>query len=126
MNLTGCRSPRMVTHNESPPVANQVVAFRVRQPRARSVWLLGLIGAWHPSFVAMENQGNGLWTKKIELTAGDFSYRLIVDGSRIEAPAEVETGDSRGTFTRFFTLLRHTSSDDPTRSNRAAINQRRR
>ena len=111
MNLTASLYRPKVARSEPYPNDKQAVWFEVRLPRAKSVWLLGIVGDWHPSFVSLNNQGNGLWTKRIELTLGDFSYRLVVDGSWIDAAARVKTDDaSRGTITRDFSIPRRSSA----------------
>lgn len=83
----------------------QVVGFEVRLEGVKSVWLLGIVGAWHPSFFKMKEHSQGLWIRKIELPPGDFSYRLIADGSWIDTAATLKTDYAPcGTITRFFTI----------------------
>lgn len=107
MNLTPLLSRVTAAGSEHLATNKRLVGFEVRLKRARAVWLLGIVGAWHPSFVRLINKGNGLWKKRIELAPGDFSYRLIVDGSCIDPAATVKIDDaSRGTITRFFTIPR--------------------
>lgn len=85
----------------------QVIGFELHQPSAKSVWLLGIVGDWHPSFVQFQDHGHGVWTAKIELGPGNYSYRLIVDGSSSDASAVVGTDSfSRSIATRFFSIPR--------------------
>lgn len=105
MNLTASISHPNAAGSGRDPNHKQVIGFEVHQPSARSVWLLGIVGDWHPSCVKFQDHGHGLWAAKIELGAGNYSYRLIVDGSSSDASAAVRTDAfSRSKPTRFFSI----------------------
>lgn len=65
MNLTAPISSPNAALSGPDPAGKQVIGFEVHQPRARSVWLLGIVGDWHPSFVKFERHGPGLWAAKL-------------------------------------------------------------
>lgn len=94
------------------PNDKQVIGFEVRLIRAKSVWLLGIVGDWHPSFVKFERHGHGLWVAKIELAPGDYSYRLIVDGSWSDTSAAVSIDASLPSIERFFSVPRAVAAED--------------
>ncbi|SRR5581483_2972885 len=90
----------------------QVIGFEAHHTRARSVWLLGIVGDWHPSFLKLEDHGHGRWVAKIELAPGDYSYRLVVDGWWCDAPAAVTTDASLPSIeTRFFSIPRAVAAE---------------
>lgn len=107
MNLTASISHPNAAGGGRDPNHKQVIGFEVHQPSARSVWLLGIVGDWHPSFVKFQDHGHGLWVAKVELAAGQYSYRLIVDGLWSDALAAVRTDAfSPSIATRFFSIPR--------------------
>jgi 1,4-alpha-glucan branching enzyme len=120
MNLTASLSRPKAARSNLHPDGRRVVGFELRQPRARSVSLLGIVGDWHPSFVKFEDHGHGLWTAKIELAPSDYSYRLIVDGSWSDAPAAVRTdASSQSIATRFFSIPRIAAAEPEHRQDAA-------
>lgn len=100
--------------------AKQVIGFEVYQPSAKSVWLLGIVGDWHPSFLKLEDHAGGRWVAKIELAPGDYSYRLVVDGWWCDAPAAVTTDASLPSIdTRFFSIPRAVAAENAQRKDAA-------
>jgi hypothetical protein len=107
MNSAASISRPNAARSGPDPNDKQVAGFEVHRLGARSIWLLGIVGDWHPSFVKFEDHGHGLWAAKIELAPGDYSYRLIVDGSWSDAPAALRAdASSQSVATRFFTIPR--------------------
>jgi 1,4-alpha-glucan branching enzyme len=54
--------------------------FRLIDPDAKQVLLAGDFTGWQKGAVPMKKEGNGLWTKTVELGPGLHSYLFIVDG----------------------------------------------
>ena len=52
--------------------------FRLSAPAAKSVLLVGSFNRWQP--VTMRSNEDGTWTTSLELPAGTYHYRYIVDG----------------------------------------------
>ena len=101
-SISGANGARYGPHSNE----KQVIGFEVPQHRSKSVWLLGIVGDWHPSFVKFQDHGHGLWAANIELAPGNYSYRLIVDGSWSDTLAAVRTNNSSPiSATRFFPSL---------------------
>ncbi|MFZ5572275.1 MAG: AAA family ATPase [Thermodesulfobacteriota bacterium] len=54
--------------------------FTLDAPRAASVKIVGTFNDWTPSEKsAMEQRSDGVWTKELSLTPGDYQYRFLVD-----------------------------------------------
>lgn len=58
----------------------QLVLFRFRSATAKAVVIVGILGDWHPSWIAMEKCGDGIWQKYLHMSPGKHQYRLIIDG----------------------------------------------
>jgi len=66
---------------------DDTVAFVTLYPRADSVQLAGDFNNWQPEKTPMQNVGNGgVWQTKLNLPAGKYHYRLVVDGQWQQDP----------------------------------------
>ena len=71
---------------------NDAVVFVTLYPRAGSVQVAGDFNSWQPSKTAMEKVGkSGIWQTKINLPAGKYRYRLVVDGQWQQDPYNEQT-----------------------------------
>jgi len=60
---------------------NDAVVFVTLYPRAQQVQIAGDFNNWQPQQTSMENvDGTGAWKTKLNLPAGKYRYRLVVDG----------------------------------------------
>jgi chromosome partitioning protein len=60
---------------------NDAVVFITLYPRANNVQIAGDFNNWQPAKTPMEKVGSsGMWQTKLELPAGKYRYRLVVDG----------------------------------------------
>jgi chromosome partitioning protein len=66
---------------------NDAVAFVTLYPRAKSVQIAGDFNDWQPSKTNLEKVGDsGVWQTKLQLPAGRYRYRLVVDGQWQQDP----------------------------------------
>lgn len=78
--------------NNAPTFADtQRVHFEAQCPDARSVFLAGTFNDWSANSIPMIALGQGRWAKDLMLPAGDYEYRLVVDGHWIPDPQAIET-----------------------------------
>ncbi len=63
------------------------VIFVTLYPRAKSVEIAGDFNNWKPSELPMQKVGSsGIWQTKMKLPAGEYHYRLVVDGKWQQDP----------------------------------------
>ena len=71
---------------------NGAIVFVTLYPRAESVQIAGDFNNWQPSKTAMEKVGDsGVWQTKLNLPAGRYRYRLVVDGQWQQDPYNENT-----------------------------------
>ena len=75
-----------------PPAAAEEVEFRHEAGGGPSaIFVAGDFNNWNPSGHAMtDDDGDGVWTAVIDLPAGRYEYRFVVDGRWIEDPSAAE------------------------------------
>ena len=68
------------------------VVFVTLYPRANNVQIAGDFNNWQPSQTEMQKVGDsGVWQTKLDLEAGKYRYRLVVDGQWQQDPYNEET-----------------------------------
>jgi 1,4-alpha-glucan branching enzyme len=55
-------------------------------PQAKSVCIAGSFNGWQPGATPMVQVGPHQWAAELELPAGTYEYRLIVDGQWMDDP----------------------------------------
>jgi chromosome partitioning protein len=71
---------------------DDTVVFVTLYPRADSVQVAGDFNNWQPEKTPMQNVGNsGVWQAKLNLPAGKYHYRLVVDGQWQQDPYNEST-----------------------------------
>ena len=66
---------------------NDAVVFVTLYPRAKSVEIAGDFNNWQPAKTQMQKVGSsGVWQTKLKLPAGEYRYRLVVDGQWQQDP----------------------------------------
>jgi hypothetical protein len=71
------------------------VCFRVRQPGARSVAVVGTFNGWDPEEGVLRPTGNGWFEATVDVPPGRHQYQLLVDGEMVlpeDAPGYVPDG----------------------------------
>ncbi len=60
--------------------------FRITEPDAQKVLLVGDFTDWQQRPIAMQKQEGGIWTATVNLPTGTHYYLFIVDGRWCEDP----------------------------------------
>ena len=61
-------------------IAKQKVTFSYSAPQAQSVVLAGDFTGWEHAPLPLKKTKSGVWVKTVSLPAGEYEYRLLVDG----------------------------------------------
>ncbi len=71
---------------------NDAVVFVTLYPRAQTVQIASDFNNWQPAKTAMQKVGDtGAWQTKLNLPAGKYRYRLVVDGQWQQDPYNEQT-----------------------------------
>ena len=57
------------------------VTFSLKVPRATKVSLVGNFNNWDPGAHPMKKGKQGMWTKIVMLSPGEYEYKFIVNGA---------------------------------------------
>ena len=93
--------PKQPPKPPSPPVPGKTwnVEFSIRAPAATKVHLAGEFNGWSDSATPMKKQPNGDWVVPMQLKAGIYQYKFVVDGNWIPDPDNSDRlPDDRGGF----------------------------
>ncbi|MCU0820980.1 MAG: glycogen-binding domain-containing protein [Spirochaetes bacterium] len=61
-------------------IDDNTVEFRLYNPRARLISLVGDFNNWNPESDLLEKDRNGIWRLRKRLSGGSYRYKYIVDG----------------------------------------------
>lgn len=67
------------------------VVFQLNAPNMNNVTLTGDFNGWSQTGISMKKEKTGLWKTEIELKAGRYEYKFIVDGKWWTDPANKHT-----------------------------------
>ena len=67
------------------------VVFTLENPSAKAVFIAGSFNDWSESANPMESDGEGNWSATLDLPAGRYEYKFVVDGVYIEDPDNPES-----------------------------------
>ena len=82
-----------------PALEEQEVVLECVSPTARQVNVAGEFNDWHPESTPLTKTKDGEWVVRLMLRAGEYEYRLVVDGQWIEDPeADLRTANPHGGF----------------------------
>ncbi|WP_305767918.1 pullulanase-associated domain-containing protein [Candidatus Epulonipiscium viviparus] len=76
----------------SPEVAGTKATFRYYAPDAKAV---SVAGSWNATEDVMTKSSNGVWEVTLDLTAGDHTYKFVVDGKQVADPSNPDV-DANG------------------------------
>lgn len=79
---------------EAPKSSLKKVRFSVRLPHADEVVLTGDFLSWNPDGVPLHHSGSDEWYVTLELSPGDYQYRLRADGAWIDDPEATRRVDN--------------------------------
>lgn len=75
----------------SNPAAMREVRFGYFQPDAREVFVVGSFNGWNPRATPLKRDALGDWSVQLQLPAGEYHYRLQVDGEWRDDPSAQQT-----------------------------------
>ena len=88
-----------------PALEEQEISLTYFDPEAREVRVAGNFNSWRPEATPLESVGDGNWSVRLMLRAGQYEYRFVVDGRWCEDPqAPQHTANSNGGFNSTFTV----------------------
>ncbi|MFA6379349.1 MAG: glycogen-binding domain-containing protein [Candidatus Omnitrophota bacterium] len=67
------------------------ITFQLSAANATSVLLTGDFNAWSQAGLKMKKEKNGVWKTDLELSAGRYEYKFVVDGKWWTDPANKHT-----------------------------------
>ena len=76
------------------------VVVEAQAPDAREVFLAGTFNAWDPHRQPMKRNKEGVWTATLELPAGTYEYKFVVDGRWCCNPTGDEPAETAGICVR--------------------------
>jgi serine/threonine protein kinase len=92
-------TPKPTPPPVTPPAKTWNVEFSIRAPAATKVYLSGEFNSWSPTATQMKKQPNGDWVVSMQLKAGAYQYKFVVDGNWVPDPDNTDrVSDDRGGF----------------------------
>lgn len=67
------------------------VSLRFDLPEAGSVNIAGSFNDWNPASLPMKRLADGRWERDLDLPAGRYEFRLVIDGVWADVPAASDT-----------------------------------
>lgn len=67
------------------------VMFSLEAAMANKVVLTGDFNNWNLKSHPMKNDGNGMWSKAVMLSPGQYEYKFLIDGNWREDPRNEQT-----------------------------------
>jgi len=67
------------------------IAFQLSVANAKTVLLTGDFNAWNPTGIKMDKDKAGIWKTEVELGAGRYEYKFVVDGKWWTDPSNKHT-----------------------------------
>jgi len=78
---------------DAAPAELKEVVFEYVNDAAGQVYLAGTFNDWSPDGLALERGEDGIFRTTVELAPGQYEYKLVVDGTWMEDPANPESID---------------------------------
>jgi len=66
------------------------IVFSYNDPDAQAVYVAGDFNNWNAQDLALVRQESGAWTLAVDLDAGTYEYKYVVDGNWVEDPDNPE------------------------------------
>jgi len=93
--------------SKPPPSPDKTwnVEFSIHAPAATMVYLAGEFNSWNATATPMKKLPNGDWVVPMQLKAGTYQYKFVVDGNWVADPDNTEkTPDTLGGFNSVITI----------------------
>jgi chromosome partitioning protein len=76
-----------ILKEELPKINLSEVTLTLQAPEASRVYVAGDFNGWKTDDTTLMEWDNGVWRKRVSLTAGQYRYKFVKDGEWIEDPA---------------------------------------
>ena len=63
-----------------PTTASISTRLTLAAANAHAVYLAGTFNGWQSDTLPMKKDGQGLWTRVVDLAPGNYEYKFVVDG----------------------------------------------
>ena len=94
------------TPERSPHLRGDRVYFSIEAPAEAEVYLIGDFNRWDPTATPLEHRGGGVWEVGLDLEAGEYRYKFIVDGqARLDPANPDEVGEDDGSISSRIRVL---------------------
>ncbi|MFH0811351.1 MAG: isoamylase early set domain-containing protein [Pseudomonadota bacterium] len=95
----------MPKKQEAKKLSKKRVRFTLEAPEAQKVILMGDFNNWNPKTHSMKKDDQGMWSKVVMLTPGNYEYKFLVDGDWRNDPHNDQTvPNCFGTFNNGLTV----------------------
>ncbi|HMP88898.1 MAG TPA: ankyrin repeat domain-containing protein [Kiritimatiellia bacterium] len=85
-----------ISRDQRSPSAIKVITFHYTNSAARRVHLAGEFNGWNTSSLPLTKNDQGIWTREVRLSPGEYGYKFIVDNDWIADPANELTKEVAG------------------------------
>lgn len=85
----------MAKKKASKKTGRKRVIFRLNEPSAENVILMGDFNSWDAGRHAMSKDDQGVWSKIVMLMPGRYEYKFLVDGDWRNDPANENQAPNR-------------------------------
>jgi 1,4-alpha-glucan branching enzyme len=104
---TETRGAVMAKKKASKKSSRRRVIFRLEEPSAENVILMGDFNSWDAKKHAMKRDEQGIWSKIVMLVPGRYEYKFLVDGDWRNDPANEHQAPNRfGTTNNVIDVLK--------------------
>jgi chromosome partitioning protein len=76
---------------QGPQVVAGGVRFSIDAPHANDVRVTGSFTGWSYEGIPLQRDDEGVWSQVVEVPAGEYEYRFILDGVWVKDPNNVES-----------------------------------
>ncbi len=84
-------SAQAVPAKPAPAPTSPRVRLSWTRPGAQAVFLAGTFNQWHPTATPLQCASGDCWSVELELPAGVYEYRFIIDGAWVHDPEAAES-----------------------------------
>ena len=83
-------------HGVEPTAQLDFIEFRLKEPKAKKVELIGDFNGWNETGLPLSRQAAGVWELLLPLPRGRHHYLFVVDGRPILDPSNAQAADIAG------------------------------
>ena len=76
---------------QGPQVVAGGIRFSIDAPQASDVRVTGSFTGWSYEGIGLQRDEDGVWSHVVEVPAGEYEYRFILDGVWVKDPNNLES-----------------------------------